>query len=134
MFTNRPAASISTIISSLNCRSIFPVSSPTKNSTSYFVTYTSKSRSAGVAVFTRDTLFFKGTVAEVHAAFQGHSALPVTTVTYYVVHDYTAGNLRFAPSFDPVNPGLARPGELVATLLAEKEWDVFCRLTSELVR
>lgn len=104
--------------------------------------------SAG-AVFTGDTLFiagcgvfFEGTGAEMHAAFERLAALPDATVTY-VGHEYTAGNLRFALSVDPENAALARLGELVAahpvtvgrtTIGDEKEWNVFWRLTSEPVR
>ena len=109
----------------------------------------SESKSAGGAVFTGDTLFiagcgvfFEGTGAEMHAAFERLSALPDTTVTY-VGHEYTAANLRFALSVDPGSPALARLGELVAahpvtvgrtTIGDEKEWNVFWRLTSEPVR
>jgi hydroxyacylglutathione hydrolase len=125
----------------------------TQDSICYYVTDTSKSKSAGGAgagaVFTGDTLFiagcgvfFEGTGAEMHAAFQLLSALPDTTVTY-VGHEYTAGNLRFALSVDPENLALARLGELVATHPVtvgrtttgdEKEWNVFWRLKSESVR
>ncbi|KAI9458035.1 Metallo-hydrolase/oxidoreductase [Russula earlei] len=106
------------------------------------------SASAG-AVFTGDTLFiagcgvfFEGSGAEMHAAFQRLAALPDATVTY-VGHEYTAGNLRFARSIDPDNPALARLGELVAahgvtvgrtTIGDEKDWNVFWRLTSDQVR
>jgi len=109
-------------------------------------TSTSTSKSAGGVVFTGDTLFiggcgvfFEGTGAEMHAAFERLSALPDTTVTY-VGHEYTASNLRFALSVDQGNPALARLGELVAThpvtvgrttIGDEKEWNVFWRLTSE---
>ena len=101
------------------------------------------------AVFTGDTLFiagcgvfFEGTGAEMHAAFERLSALPDATITY-VGHEYTAGNLRFALSVDPKNAALARLGELVAshpvtvgrtTIGDEKEWNVFWRLMSEPVR
>jgi len=101
------------------------------------------------AVFAGDTLFiagcgvfFEGTGAEMHAAFERLSALPDATVTY-VGHEYTAGNLRFALSVDPENAALARLGELVAahpvtvgrsTIGDEKEWNVFWRLMSEPVR
>ncbi|KAI0282195.1 Metallo-hydrolase/oxidoreductase [Russula aff. rugulosa BPL654] len=116
----------------------------TQDSICYYVTDTSKSKSAGGAgagaVFTGDTLFiagcgvfFEGTGAEMHAAFQLLSALPDTTVTY-VGHEYTAGNLRFALSVDPENLALARLGELVATHPVTKEWNVFWRLKSEPVR
>jgi hydroxyacylglutathione hydrolase len=112
-------------------------------------TSTSESESDGGVVFTGDTLFiagcgvfFEGTGAEMHAAFQRLSALPDTTVTY-VGHEYTADNLRFALSVDPGNPALARLGELVAThpvmvgrttIGDEKEWNVFWRLMREPVR
>ncbi len=81
----------------------------TQDSICYYVTDTSTptnastSESAGV-VFTGDTLFiagcgvfFEGTGAEMHAAFERLSVLPDATVTY-VGHEYTAGNLRFALS------------------------------------
>jgi hydroxyacylglutathione hydrolase len=114
------------------------------------VTDTSPDASTSVgAVFTGDTLFiagcgvfFEGTGAEMHAAFECLSALPDATVTY-VGHEYTAGNLRFALSVDPENAALARLGELVAshpvtvgrtTIGDEKEWNVFWRLMSEQVR
>jgi len=112
------------------------------------VTDTSTSLSTG-AIFTGDTLFiagcgvfFEGTGAEMHDAFERLSALPDATVTY-VGHEYTASNLRFALSVDPRNPALARLGEVVAThpvtvgrttIGDEKEWNVFWRLTSEPVR
>ena len=116
----------------------------TQDSICYYVTDTSKSESAaGGVVFTGDTLFiagcgvfFEGTGAEMHAAFQLLSALPDTTVTY-VGHEYTAGNLRFALTVDRENPALARLGDLVAThpitvgrttIGDEKEWNVFWRL------
>ena len=120
----------------------------TQDSICYYVTDPSKSAGGG-AVFTGDTLFiagcgvfFEGTGAEMHAAFQRLSALPDTTVTY-VGHEYTAGNLRFALSVDPGNPALARLRELVTTqpvtvgrttIGDEKEWNVFWRLSSEPVR
>ena len=104
---------------------------------------------ARAAVFTGDTLFiagcgvfFEGTGAEMHAAFERLAALPDATVTY-VGHEYTAGNHRFARSIDPDNAALARLGELVSqhavtvgrtTIGDEKEWNVFWRLTSESVR
>jgi hydroxyacylglutathione hydrolase len=114
------------------------------------VTNTSPDASTSIgAVFTGDTLFiagcgvfFEGTGAEMHAAFERLSALPDATVTY-VGHEYTAGNLRFALSVDPENAALARLGELVAadpvtvgrtTIGDEKEWNVFWRLMSEPVR
>jgi hypothetical protein len=113
------------------------------------VTDTSPDASSVGAVFTGDTLFiagcgvfFEGTGAEMHAAFERLSALPDATLTY-VGHEYTAGNLRFALSVDPENAALARLGELVAahpvtvgrtTIGDEKEWNVFWRLTSEPVR
>jgi len=107
------------------------------------------SESVPGAVFTGDTLFiagcgifFEGTGAEMHAAFERLAALPDATVTY-VGHEYTAGNLRFARSIDPENAALVRLGELVSqhavtvgrtTIGDEKEWNVFWRLTSEPVR
>ncbi|KAH9079183.1 Metallo-hydrolase/oxidoreductase [Lactarius deliciosus] len=101
-------------------------------------------------VFTGDTLFiggcgvfFEGTGAEMHAAFELlRTALPDDTVTY-VGHEYTAGNLRFARSVDPENAGLARLAAMVdahpvtvgrTTIGDEKEWNVFWRLTSDAVR
>ena len=107
------------------------------------------STSDGGAVFTGDTLFiagcglfFEGTGAEMHAAFERLAALPDATVAY-VGHEYTAANLRFARTVDPQNAALARLGELVAqhavtvgctTIGDEKEWNVFWRLASEPVR
>lgn len=101
------------------------------------------------AVFTGDTLFiagcglfFEGTGAEMHAAFERLAALPDATVAY-VGHEYTTANLRFARTVDPQNAALARLGELVAqhpvtvghtTIGDEKEWNVFWRLASEPVR
>jgi hypothetical protein len=87
-------------------------------------------------------VFFEGTAAEMHAAFERLAALPDATVTY-VGHEYTAGNLRFARSVDPENAALVRLCELVdqhpvavgrTTIGDEKEWNVFWRLTSEPVR
>ena len=114
------------------------------------MTDTSPDASTSVgAVFTGDTLFiagcgvfFEGTGAEMHTAFERLSALPDATVTY-VGHEYTASNLRFALSVDPENVALARLGGLVAshpvtvgrtTIGDEKEWNVFWRLMSEPVR
>jgi hydroxyacylglutathione hydrolase len=122
----------------------------TQDAICYYVTNTSPDASTSIgAVFTGDTLFiagcgvfFEGTGAEMHAAFERLSALPDATVTY-VGHEYTAGNLRFALSVDPENAALARLGELVAadpvtvgrtTIGDEKEWNVFWRLMSEPVR
>jgi len=128
----------------------------TQDAICYYVTDTSDSDSdsnapapSPGAVFTGDTLFiagcgvfFEGTGAEMHAAFERLRALPDATVTY-VGHEYTAGNLRFARSVDPENAALARLGELVAThpvmvghttIGDEKEWNVFWRLTSDPVR
>jgi hydroxyacylglutathione hydrolase len=113
------------------------------------VTDTSSSSNAG-AVFTGDTLFiggcgvfFEGTGAEMHAAFELlRAALPDDTVTY-VGHEYTASNLRFARSVDPGNAGLARLAAIVdahpvtvgrTTIGDEKEWNVFWRLASDSVR
>jgi glyoxylase-like metal-dependent hydrolase (beta-lactamase superfamily II) len=121
----------------------------TRDSICYYVTDTSSSSDAGV-VFTGDTLFiggcgvfFEGTGAEMHAAFElMRSTLPDNTVTY-VGHEYTAGNLRFARSVDPENAGLARLAAIVdahpvtvgrTTIGDEKEWNVFWRLTSDPVR
>jgi hydroxyacylglutathione hydrolase len=59
-------------------------------------------------------VFFEGTGAEMHTAFEHLSLFPDATVTY-VGHEYTAGNHRFAFSVDPENPALARCGELVTT-------------------
>ena len=50
-------------------------------------------------------IFFEGTGAEMHTAFEHLSLLPDTTVTY-VGHEYTAGNLHFTLSIDPENPVL----------------------------
>jgi hydroxyacylglutathione hydrolase len=123
----------------------------TQDSICYYVTDSSPDASTTSvgAVFTGDTLFiagcgvfFEGTGAEMHTAFERLSALPDATLTY-VGHEYTAGNLRFALSVDPKNAALARLGELVAshpvtvgrtTIGDEKEWNVFWRLTSEPVR
>jgi len=121
----------------------------TRDSICYYVTDTSSSSDAG-AVFTGDTLFtggcgmfFEGTGAEMHAAFElMRSTLPDDTVTY-VGHEYTVGNLRFARSVDPENAGLARLAAIVdahpvtvgrTTIGDEKEWNVFWRLTSDPVR
>jgi len=140
-----------TIGNALNVRCI-ATPCHTQDSICYYVTDTtapSSSPSAAGAVFTGDTLFiagcgvfFEGTGAEMHAAFERLAALPDATVTY-VGHEYTAGNLRFARSVDPENAALARLGDLVSrhtvtvgrtTIGDEKEWNVFWRLTSEPVR
>ncbi|KAH9004904.1 Metallo-hydrolase/oxidoreductase [Lactarius hatsudake] len=122
----------------------------TRDSICYYVTDTSASSDGARAVFTGDTLFiggcgvfFEGTGAEMHAAFDLlRAALPDDTVTY-VGHEYTAGNLRFARSVDPENAGLARLAAMVdahpvtvgrTTIGDEKEWNVFWRLTSDAVR
>jgi len=141
-----------TIGNALNVRCI-ATPCHTQDSICYYVTdaapSSSPSESVPGAVFTGDTLFiagcgvfFEGTGAEMHAAFERLAALPDVTVTY-VGHEYTAGNLRFARSIDPENAALARLGELVSqhavtvgrtTIGDEKEWNVFWRLTSEPVR
>jgi hydroxyacylglutathione hydrolase len=121
----------------------------TQDSICYYVNDASSSSSVPGVVFTGDTLFiagcgvfFEGTGAEMHAAFERLAALPDATVTY-VGHEYTAGNLRFARSVDAENAALVRLGELVdqhpvtvgrTTIGDEKEWNVFWRLTSEPVR
>ncbi|KAF8275248.1 hydroxyacylglutathione hydrolase [Lactarius quietus] len=73
-------------------------------------------------------VFFEGTGAEMHAAFElMRSTLPDDTVTY-VGHEYTAGNLRTRPraargdvDAHPVTVGRTTIGD-------EKEWNVFWRL------
>jgi len=114
------------------------------------VTDASSSSGDAGAVFTGDTLFiggcgvfFEGTGADMHAAFELlRAALPDDTVTY-VGHEYTAGNLRFARSVDPGNAGLARLAAIIdahpvtvgRTMIGdEKEWNVFWHLTSDAVR
>jgi len=137
-----------TLGDSLNVRCI-ATPCHTQDSICYYVNDASSSSSVPGVVFTGDTLFiagcgvfFEGTGAEMHAAFERLAALPDATVTY-VGHEYTAGNLRFARSVDPESVALARLGELVdqhpvtvglTTIGDEKEWNVFWRLTSEPVR
>ncbi|KAI9465984.1 Metallo-hydrolase/oxidoreductase [Lactarius psammicola] len=111
----------------------------TRDSICYYVTDASslRCRRGGCG------MFFEGTGAEMHAAFELlRAALPDDTVTY-VGHEYTAGNLRFARSVDPGNAGLARLAAIVdahpitvgrTTIGDEKEWNVFWRLTSDPVQ
>jgi hydroxyacylglutathione hydrolase len=77
-----------------------------------------------------------------HAALSYLEKLPNETVVYSG-HEYTAANLAFAKSIDPTNPGISRLAKLVqeneittglSTIGDEKEWNVFMRLDSEVVK
>ena len=77
-----------------------------------------------------------------HAALTYLGTLPDSTFVYSG-HEYTGGNLSFAKSVDPDNGALARLQELVdshkitqgyGTIGDEKEWNVFMRLGTEVVR
>jgi len=106
-----------------------------------------KSQPGGV--FTGDTLFiggsgrfFEGTGEEMIRALSYLASLPDETVVY-PGHEYTSGNLAFAKSVDPNNKSLDRLAELISTnptttgrstIGDEKEWNVFMRLRSDVVR
>ena len=77
-----------------------------------------------------------------HAALTYLGTLPDPTLVYSG-HEYTAGNLAFGKSVDPDNKALARLQELVdshkitqghGTIRDEKEWNVFMRLETDVVR
>jgi len=77
-----------------------------------------------------------------HTALTYLGTLPDSTLVYSG-HEYTAGNLSFIKSVDPDNTALARLQELVGshkitqgygTIGDEKEWNVFMRLGSDVVR
>jgi len=120
----------------------------TRDSISYYVTDSSDGSQAG-GVFTGDTLFqggcgrfFEGDGKQMHAALSYLEKLPNETVVYSG-HEYTAANLAFANSIDPTNPGISRLAKLVqenkittglSTIGDEKEWNVFMRLDSEVVK
>jgi len=120
----------------------------TRDSISYYVTDSSDGSQAG-GVFTGDTLFqggcgrfFEGDGKQMHAALSYLEKLPNETVVYSG-HEYTAANLAFAKSIDPTNPGISRLAKLVqenkittglSTIGDEKEWNVFMRLDSEVVK
>jgi len=120
----------------------------TQDSICYHVTDTVNKLHSG-GVFTGDTLFiggcgrfFEGTGAEMDASLRYLSTLPDNTIVYNG-HEYTAGNLAFAKSIDPENPGIARLAGIVqqnkvttglTTIGDEKEWNVFMRLQTDAVR
>lgn len=100
-------------------------------------------------VFTGDTLFvagcgrfFEGTGEEMVAALNYLGSLPDDTVVYNG-HEYTSGSLAFGRHIDPGNPGLKRLAVILdknpqttglTTIGDEKEWNVFMRLDSEVIR
>ncbi|KAF9652930.1 Metallo-hydrolase/oxidoreductase [Thelephora ganbajun] len=120
----------------------------TQDSICYYVTDRSLPGAAPV-VFTGDTLFtggcgrfFEGDGTQMHTALTYLGTLPDSTLVYSG-HEYTAGNLSFAKSIDPINKALPRLQELVdskkitqgyGTIGDEREWNVFMRLDSDAVR
>jgi len=120
----------------------------TKDSICYYVTDRSLPDAAPV-VFTGDTLFtggcgrfFEGDGTQMNAALTYLGTLPNSTLVYSG-HEYTGGNLSFAKSVDPDNKALERLQELVdahkitqgyGTIGDEKEWNVFMRLGTDVVR
>lgn len=77
-----------------------------------------------------------------HAALSYLGTLPDETIVYNG-HEYTAGSVAFGKSIDPSNAAIARLRKLVeenkittgqSTIGDEKEWNVFMRLDSEVVK
>jgi hydroxyacylglutathione hydrolase len=111
------------------------------------VTNSANDQPAGV--FSGDTLFiagcgrfFEGTGSEMVAALEYLGSLPDSTLVYNG-HEYTEDNLTFGKHIDPANTGLASLEEIVknhamrtgiTTIGNEKEWNVFMRLDSVVVR
>ena len=76
-----------------------------------------------------------------HSALSSLAQLPDQTIVYNG-HEYTASNLAFAKSVDPLNPAIARLGDIVeknkvttglTTIGDEKAWNVFMRLKDDVV-
>lgn len=119
----------------------------TQDSICYYITDKADSSFPG-GVLTGDTLFiggngrfFEGTGGEMHNALSYLATLPDETIVYNG-HEYTAGNVAFAKSVDPENPGtirldaLAKENKLttgLTTIGDEKQWNVFMRLKSDAV-
>ena len=105
------------------------------------------SQSGGV--FTGDTLFqagcgrfFEGTGEEMHKALSYLGTLPDETIVYNG-HEYTAASLSFGKHVDSNNAGLKRLQSILnenpsttgrSTIGDEKEWNVFMRLHTDVVR
>lgn len=120
----------------------------TKDSICYYVTDTSNKSQAG-GVFTGDTLFlggcgrfFEGTAEQMHTSLSKLATLPDDT-TVYNGHEYTAGNVAFAKTVEPNNPGIDRLIKLaqenkvttgLSTIGDEKEWNVFMRLDQSAIK
>ena len=77
-----------------------------------------------------------------HSALSSLAQLPDQTIVYNG-HEYTASNLAFAKSVDPLNPAIARLGEIVeknkvttglTTIGDEKEWNPFMRVDDPVIK
>ncbi|KXN90517.1 Hydroxyacylglutathione hydrolase, mitochondrial [Leucoagaricus sp. SymC.cos] len=120
----------------------------TKDSICYYVIDPTDASHPG-GVFTGDTLFiggcgrfFEGTADEMNRALKYLGSLPDKTIVYNG-HEYTKGNLAFGKSIEPNSAGTARLSDLVkdndvttgkTTIGDEKEWNVFMRLDSQVVK
>ncbi|KAF9452881.1 hydroxyacylglutathione hydrolase [Macrolepiota fuliginosa MF-IS2] len=120
----------------------------TQDSICYHVTDPTDASHPG-GIFTGDTLFiagcgrfFEGSADEMDRALKYLGSLPEKTIVYNG-HEYTTGNLAFGRHIESNSQGIARLSELVknnsittglTTIGDEKEWNVFMRLDSLIVR
>lgn len=90
------------------------------------------------AVFCGDTLFmagcgrvFEGTFPQMYHSLQKLAALPAETWVY-CAHEYTAANLRFAQTVDPINAAITQRIKEVSKLRENNKPTVPAQLSVEL--